>query len=74
VRGGQTYGTYPELTLGGPDDIGLNSWELQGRWIPTTSVDQYAATLLQWFGANSGQLDTVLPNLHNFQTRTLGFV
>ena len=74
VRGHQTYGTYPELTLGGPDDIGLNSWELQGRWIPTTSVDQYAATLLQWFGANSGQLDSVLPNLHNFPTRTLGFV
>ena len=75
VKGGLTYGTYPELTLGGPDDVGLESWELQGRWIPTTAVDQYAATLLAWFGATPTQLDTVLPNLVNFGTkRTLGFV
>lgn len=75
VHGGSTYGTYPTLALGGPDDVGQNSWELQGRWIPTTSVDQYAATLLHWFGASDGQLDTILPNLPNFGgARTLGFV
>lgn len=61
-----TYGTYPELTLGGPDDIGLSANQMQGRWIPTTSVDQYAATLLSWFGASNTQLDAILPNLHNF--------
>ena len=75
VKGGMTYGTYPQLVLGGPDDVGVESWELQGRWIPTTSVDQYAATLLGWFGASESQLDAVLPNLQNFGTqRKLGFV
>jgi uncharacterized protein (DUF1501 family) len=75
VHGGTTYGTYPQLVLGGDDDVGLNSWELQGRWIPTTSVDQYAATLLSWFGATDAQLDSVLPNLVNFGVnRRLAFL
>ena len=74
VKGGTTYGTYPELVLGGADDVGVDSWERQGRWIPTTSVDQYAATLLGWFGASDAQLASVLPNLKNFTTKKLGFV
>ncbi len=75
VKGGQTYGAYPELVLGGPNDVGVSGWELQGRWIPTTSVDQYAATLLGWFGASDSQLDAVLPNLRNFgAARRLGFL
>ncbi|AKJ31677.1 DUF1501 domain-containing protein [Caldimonas brevitalea] len=75
VNGGTTYGTYPALVLGGPDDVGVNSWEQQGRWIPTTSVDQYAATLLRWFGAEDGQLNSILPNLANFGSRrVLGFL
>jgi uncharacterized protein (DUF1501 family) len=75
VKGGATYGSYPELALGGADDVGVDAWELQGRWIPTTSVDQYAATLLGWFGASESQLDAVLPNLANFGSRRkLGFV
>jgi uncharacterized protein (DUF1501 family) len=75
VRGNATYGRFPELAIGGPDDVGSESWELHGRWIPTSSVDQYAATLLRWFGATETQLNTVLPNLPNFGTaRSLGFV
>jgi uncharacterized protein (DUF1501 family) len=75
VKGGTTYGAYPELVLGSDNDVGQDAWELQGRWIPTTSVDQYAATLLSWFGANDGQLDAVLPNLKNFGTaRRLAFL
>jgi uncharacterized protein (DUF1501 family) len=75
VRGSRTYGTYPALALGGPDDVGVDAWEQQGRWIPTTSVDQYAATLLAWFGADASALDAVLPNLRNFgSARNLGFV
>jgi uncharacterized protein (DUF1501 family) len=75
VKGGATYGSYPDLVLGGANDVGQDSWELQGRWIPTTAVDQYAATLLGWFGASETQLDAVLPNLKNFGTaRKLGFL
>ena len=74
VKGG-FYGAYPALALVGPDDVGVDSWEQQGRWIPTSSVDQYAATLLAWMGASAGQLDTLLPNLANFgSAKTLGFV
>jgi uncharacterized protein (DUF1501 family) len=54
--------------------VGQDSWENEGRWIPTTSVDQYAATLLKWWGLNDGQLGAVLPNLGNFTTRDVGFM
>ena len=75
VNGGTSYGRFPELALGGPDDVGVDSWELQGRWIPTTSVAQYAATLLAWFGADAAQIDAALPGLAAFgSNRSLGFV
>lgn len=75
VKGGATYGSYPELVLGGANDVGTTPSEQQGRWIPTASVDQYAATLLTWFGADDGQLDAILPNLRNFGAqRRLGFM
>lgn len=69
VKGGKLYGTLPTLALGGPDDAGAD-----GRWIPTTSTTQYAATLASWFGVPSTQLDTVFPLLPNFKSNNLGFV
>jgi uncharacterized protein (DUF1501 family) len=69
VHGGQLYGTMPTLALGGPDDEGG-----QGRWIPTIAVDQYAATLASWFGADAAALKSVLPNLSAFTPGTLGFI
>jgi uncharacterized protein (DUF1501 family) len=69
VHGGQLFGTMPTLALGGPDDEGG-----EGRWIPTIAVDQYAATLAAWFGADAATLVTVLPNLASFSPNTLGFV
>lgn len=69
VQGNQVYGTWPTLTPGGPDDTGSN-----GRWIPTTSVDQYAATLATWFGVAASDLPSIFPNLANFQTSNLGFL
>lgn len=75
VQGGTTHGVYPELVLGGPNDIGVDAWELHGRWIPSSSVDQYASTLLGWMGASDSQLNTVLPHLPNFgSARSLGFL
>jgi uncharacterized protein (DUF1501 family) len=69
VNGGQIYGTYPTLALAGPDDSGSN-----GRWVPSTSSSQYAATLAQWFGVPAASLPTVLPSIGNFATNNLGFV
>ena len=70
VNGGRYYGTVPVVANNGPDDVG------QGRLLPSTSVDQYAATLGKWFGISDADLLTVLPNLvhWNASERTLGFV
>ena len=57
VKGGDIYGSVPLLELGGPEDTG------RGRWIPTTSVDEYAATLATWFGVSASNLPVVFPNL-----------
>ena len=69
VAGGDFYGNWPTLALGGPNDAGH-----QGRWVPTTSLDQYGATLAQWFGVPSVDLPSVFPNLQNFPNQTLGFL
>ena len=68
VRGGQIYGQLPTLTLDGPDDAG------EGRWIPTTSVDEYSATLARWFGVAASDMAMVLPNLGRFANPDLGFM
>jgi uncharacterized protein (DUF1501 family) len=69
VKGNSIYGTYPTLALGGPNDADQN-----GRWIPTTALDQYAATLAAWFGVGAGTLPSIFPNLANFSTSNLGFL
>jgi uncharacterized protein (DUF1501 family) len=68
VKGGQTYGKFPALAINGPDDTST------GRWIPTTAIDQYFATLATWFGVDSGNLSTVFPNIGRFATPNLGFM
>lgn len=68
VKGQRTYGSFPTLAINGPDDTST------GRWIPTTSIDQYFATLATWFGVDNSNLATVFPNLGRFSTPNLGFV
>jgi uncharacterized protein (DUF1501 family) len=74
VNGKNFYGTAPilppNLTTPGPLDVG------RGRFIPTTSVDQFGATLGSWFGVSDADLLTIFPNLSNFNagTRNLGFM
>src|SRR3984957_930433 len=69
VKGGQIYGQFPTFELGGPDDT-----DTRGRWIPTTSVDQYGATLCSWFGIPNSAMATIFPNLVNFSASKLTFV
>jgi uncharacterized protein (DUF1501 family) len=68
VIGGKTYGTFPTLTVNGPDDTGT------GRWIPTTAIDQYFATIATWFGVDNSNLSTVFPNIGRFASPSLGFM
>ena len=67
VRGGRFWGTQPEVSVNGADDVG------QGRLLPTTSVDQLAATLASWMGVSDSELPLVVPQIGNYTTRNLGF-
>ncbi len=69
VNGGKMYGAFPNLALNGPNDI-----DGSGRWVPTTALSQYAATLASWFGVSNADLPSILPGLSNFDSRNLGFV
>ena len=60
VNGGKIVGSYPELAVGGSQDIG------RGRLLPTTSVDEYCAEMASWFGVSPADLSLVLPNCGNF--------
>ncbi len=68
VKGGDLYGQMPDLTINGPNDTG------RGRWIPTTSVDEFGATLATWFGVSPTNLPVAFPNIGRFQQPNLGFV
>jgi uncharacterized protein (DUF1501 family) len=69
VQGGQIYGAFPTFQLGGANDT-----DTRGRWIPTTAIDQYGATLASWFGIPTAALPAVFPNLSNFASPNLGFL
>jgi uncharacterized protein (DUF1501 family) len=69
VQGGNIYGSFPQVTFNTAEDVG------QGNLLPTTSVDQYAATLARWFGVADSRMPEVLPNIVNFgASRYLGFL
>lgn len=76
VMGGNFYGRptsngtfFPTLVNTGPDDA-----DTRGRFIPSTSVEQYAATLSRWFGLPEADIPLAFPNAANFPTMNLGFM
>jgi uncharacterized protein (DUF1501 family) len=69
VQGGDLYGTFPDLSLGGPDDTGS-----RGVLIPSTSLDEFGATCAKWFGVSDLDMPTIFPNLGNFSHPNLGFL
>lgn len=78
VSGGNFYGVpggngtiFPDLVIGGVDDVSSDD---RGRWIPSTSVEQYGGTLARWFGVSGLDLPVVFPNSGNFSPTTLGFL
>jgi len=73
VLGNRIYGTYPTLALGGPDDTDGGA-SPRGRWIPSTSVEQYAATLATWYGLSTSDLPAVFPLISRFSNSNLGFI
>jgi len=81
VHGGDFYGVpaastgtvFPTPAANGPDDTDQGGGA-RGRWIPTTAVDQYGATLASWFGVSSVDLPAVFPNIGRFASTNLGFV
>jgi uncharacterized protein (DUF1501 family) len=76
VRGGDFFGVpgpngsvFPVLQLNGPSDT-----DNRGRWIPTASVEQYAATLASWYGVGPADIPVVFPNIGRFPVSDLGFM
>lgn len=72
VKGQDIYGQFPTI---GPDVGGFNNPDnISSYQIPTTSVDQYGATLGRWFGVSETDLDLIFPRLGGFRSRNLGFL
>jgi len=69
VQGGKFFGNFPLLSLGGNYDA-----TGRGSLIPTTAVDQYGATLANWFGVGAANMPTIFPNIGNFSASNLGFL
>jgi uncharacterized protein (DUF1501 family) len=68
VKGKKLYGVAPKVSIQSNDQVG------QGRLLPSTSVDEFAATLARWFGCAANELPGILPNVANFSNTDLGFV
>lgn len=58
----------PQLEIGSDDDVG------EGRFIPSLSFDQYAATFSEWFGVGRDDIAKLFPYLKNFSQKNLGFL
>jgi uncharacterized protein (DUF1501 family) len=72
VRGGDMFGQYP--TIGVDQGTFRNPDGVSNVIVPTTSVDQYGATLGRWLGVSDSDLNLIFPNLPNFTPRLLSFI
>lgn len=61
VPGGRLLGTFPEMKIGGADDVG------QGVWLPTSSTEQLGAQLARWYGADAATVAGVFPRASKFE-------
>ncbi|TRD12219.1 DUF1501 domain-containing protein [Erythrobacter insulae] len=68
VNGGRFYGRAPSVSVETADQVG------RGRLLPTTSVDEYSATLAKWFGVSNSELPSISPNIGRFASPDLGFM
>jgi uncharacterized protein (DUF1501 family) len=68
VKGKAFYGSAPPVSVGSTTAAADQQHVGQGRLLPTTSVDQYAATLAKWFGVADSEMAGILPNLQHFGT------
>ena len=68
VKGKAFYGNVPPVSVGSTLAASDQQHVGQGRLLPTTSVDQYAATLARWFGVADSEMAGILPNLSHFGT------
>lgn len=65
VAGGELYGSFPSLKTGAASGS-IDAHTGRGRWIPSTSVDQYSSVMAKWFGVDSNSMETIFPNLGRF--------
>lgn len=69
VHGGDIFGAMPDIVFDSPDAI-----EKTSIIIPTTSVEQYSATLASWFGLSDQDVNRIFPSLNRFDLKNLGFL
>jgi len=68
VNGRQILGEMPSAGIGHDQELG------NGRLIPTTSVEQFAAPLGRWFGLSQTEVSQTLPGLSRFSGAPLNFI
>ena len=68
MNGGRYYGVAPQIAVNTPDQVGF------GRFLPTTAVAQYAATVAIWFGVAPSELSSIAPGIGRFASSNLAFI